>query len=52
MRSLYWKIFLFFWLTVIITMAAVAALTGTIIKNRQAVESHQVIALAMDAADI
>ncbi|MDP6968486.1 MAG: ATP-binding protein [Gammaproteobacteria bacterium] len=51
MRSLYWKIFLFFWLTVIITMASVAALTGTIIKNRQAVESQQVIALAMQAAD-
>ena len=51
MRSLYWKIFLFFWLTVIITMAAVAALTGTIIKTRQAVESQQVIELAMRAAD-
>ncbi|MCP4789062.1 MAG: HAMP domain-containing protein [Gammaproteobacteria bacterium] len=51
MRSLYWKIFVFFWVTLIITMAAVVTLTGTIIENRQHLESHQIIELAMELTD-
>lgn len=51
MRSLYWKIFLFFWLTLIITATAVVTLTGTIIKNRQHLEAHQIIEMGVRLAD-
>ena len=52
MRSLYWKIFLFFWVTLILTMASVVTLTGTIIENRQKLESHQIIEIAMELTDV
>lgn len=52
MRSLYWKIFLFFWVTLILTTAAVVTLTGTIIENRQKLESHQIIEIAMELTDV
>jgi signal transduction histidine kinase len=51
MRSLYWKIFAFFWLTLIITAGTVVTLTSTIIKDRQQLESHQVIELGVRLAD-
>ena len=51
MRSLYWKIFLFFWLTLIIAMSVVVALTGTIIDSRQKRESHEIIELAVKVTD-
>lgn len=51
MRSLYWKIFAFFWLTLIITAGTVVALTSTIIENRQQIESHQLIEMGMRLAD-
>ncbi len=51
MRSLYWKIFFFFWLTLIISAAAVVTLTATIIEDRQHIESHQIIEIGMELAD-
>ena len=51
MRSLYWKIFAFFWLTLIITAGTVVTLTSTIIKDRQQLESHQIIEMGVHLAD-
>ena len=51
MRSLFWKIFLFFWVTLILTTASVVTLTGTIIENRQKLESHQIIEIAVKLTD-
>ena len=51
MRSLYWKIFAFFWLTLIITAGTVVTLTSTIIENRQQIESHQIIEMGVHLAD-
>ena len=51
-RSLYWKIFFFFWLTLIAAIFSVATLSEIIVAERDQDQYHKVINLGIQAADI
>lgn len=51
-RSLYWKIFFFFWLTLIVAIFSVATLSEIIVEKRDQDQYQRVIKLGIKAADI
>tara|TARA_B110000285_G_C15140289_1_gene630276 strand:+ start:885 stop:2243 length:1359 start_codon:yes stop_codon:yes gene_type:complete len=51
-RSLYWKIFFFFWLTLIAAIFSVATLSEIIVEKRDQDQYQRVIKLGIKAADI
>jgi len=51
-RSLYWKIFFFFWLTLIAVIFSVATLSEIIVEKREQEEYQRVVKLGIKAADI
>jgi len=51
-RSLYWKIFFFFWLTLITVIFSVATLSEIIVEKREQEEYQRVVKLGIKAADI
>ena len=51
-RSLYWKIFFFFWLTLISAIFSVATLSEIIVEERDQNQYHRVVKLGIKAADI
>jgi len=51
-RSLYWKIFFFFWLTLIAAIFSVATLSEIIVQERDQDQYQKVVKLGIKAADI
>jgi|TARA_B110001469_G_scaffold32332_1_gene32861 two-component system sensor histidine kinase CpxA len=51
-RSLYWKIFFFFWLTLITVIFSVATLSEIIVEERDQDQYQRVVRLGIKAADI
>jgi two-component system sensor histidine kinase CpxA len=51
-RSLYWKIFFFFWLTLIAAIFSVATLSEIIVEKRDQDQYQRVVKLGIKAADI
>ena len=51
-RSLYWKIFFFFWLTLIAAIFSVATLSEIIVEKRAQDQYQRVVRLGIKAADI
>ena len=51
-RSLYWKIFFFFWLTLIAAIFSVATLSEVIVEKRDQDQYQRVVKLGIKAADI
>ena len=51
-RSLYWKIFFFFWLTLIAVIFSVATLSEIIVEERDQDQYQRVVRLGIKAADI
>ena len=51
-RSLYWKIFFFFWLTLIAVIFSVATLSEIIVEKRDQDQYQRVVRLGIKAADI
>jgi len=51
-RSLYWKIFFFFWLTLIAAIFSVATLSEIIVEKRGQDQYQRVVKLGIKAADI
>lgn len=51
-RSLYWKIFFFFWLTLIAVIFSVATLSEIIVAERDQDQYQRVVRLGIKAADI
>jgi len=51
-RSLYWKIFFFFWLTLIAAIFSVATLSEIIVQERDQDQYQRVVKLGIKAADI
>ncbi|MDC9719498.1 MAG: ATP-binding protein [Gammaproteobacteria bacterium] len=51
-RSLYWKIFFFFWLTLIAAIFSVATLSEIIVEERDQDQYQRVVKLGIKAADI
>lgn len=51
-RSLYWKIFFFFWLTLIAAIFAVATLSEIVVQERYQDQYQKVVKLGIQAADI
>jgi two-component system sensor histidine kinase CpxA len=51
-RSLYWKIFFFFWLTLIAAIFSVATLSEIIVEERDQNQYQRVVKLGIKAADI
>lgn len=51
-RSLYWKIFFFFWLTFIVAIFSVATLSEIIVEKRDQDQYHRVVELGIKAANI
>ena len=51
-RSLYWKIFFFFWLTLISAIFSVATLSEIIVEERDQNQYQRVVKLGIKAADI
>ncbi|HCH32092.1 MAG TPA: hypothetical protein DE045_04010, partial [Oceanospirillaceae bacterium] len=51
-RSLYWKIFFFFWLTLIASIFSVATLSEIIVNERDEDQYQKVIHLGIQAANI
>ena len=51
-RSLYWKIFFFFWLTLITSIVSVATLSEIIVKKQDQDRYHTVVNLGIQAVNI
>ena len=51
-RSLYWKIFFFFWLTLIAAIFSVVTLSEVVFQERDQDQYQRVVRLGIQAADI
>lgn len=51
-RSLYWKIFFFFWLTLIAAIFSVVTLSQVVFQERDQDQYQRVVRLGIQAADI